>query len=161
MLKRINKGGRPRLTEEEKKLRKEYLFRKLEPYLMSGLSVNKAIREAKVFNSEFYKYMREDMLFGEKIAKCKQFIGVLANKAIVTELFTIFDKQNGNEAKNIKPQPLSKDDIGFLCWFALNSNLCREEFGRRGNVDLFDPEIEIQRIKRLIQDRLPKQPASI
>lgn len=161
MLKRMNKGGRPRLTEEEKKLRMEYLFRKLEAYLMSGLSVNKALREAKVFNSEFYKYMREDRLFREKIARCRQFIGVLANKAIITELFTIFDKQNGNEAKNTEPQPLSKDDIGFLCWFALNSNLCREEWGRCKNVDLFDPEFEIQRVKRLIQDRLSEQAASI
>ncbi len=156
-----NKGGRPRLTEEQKTQRKTYLFQKLEPYLMTGLSVNKALREAKVLNSEFYKYMKEDRFFGEKIAKSRQYIGVLINQAIVTELFRIVEKQNGNEAKNIQPQPLSKEDIDFLFWFALNSNLCREEYGRRENVDLFDPEFEIQRVKRLIQDRLPEQPTSI
>jgi len=156
-----NKGGRPRLTEEQKAQRKKYLSEKLEPYLKSGLSINKALREAKVLNSEFYKYMSEDRLFGEKIAKFRQFIGVLANKAIITELFMIIDKQNGGEAKSIQPQPLSKDDVDFLCWFALNSNLCREEWGRSKNIDLFDPEFEIQRVKRLIQDRLPEQPTSI
>lgn len=140
-----NKGGRPRLTEEQKTRRKEYLSEKLAPYLMSGLSVNKALREAKVFNSEFYKYMAEDRLFREKVAKTRQFIGVLANQAIVHELFAIVKKQNRNEL-------LSKDDREFLWWYALNSNLCREEWGRHTSVSScdFDPEIEIQKVKKLI-----------
>lgn len=146
-----NKGGRPYLTEEQKAQRKEDLLQKLEPYLKSGLSVNKALSQSKVFNSEFYKYMAEDRLFGEKVALFRQYISVLANHAIVTELFTIIEKQNGNEARNIEPQPLSKEDTDFLWRFALNANVCREEWGRRRSYD-FDPEIEIQKIKQLIQE---------
>lgn len=152
-----NKGGRPRLTEEQKALRKKYLLQKLEPYLMTGLSVNKALREAKLLNSEFYRYMAEDRYFGEKIAKYKQFIGVLINQAIVAELLSIIEKQNGNIVKGIQPQPLSKDDVDFLCWFALNSNLCREEWGRHENLSSFDPEAEIQQIKRTIEQYAIKE----
>jgi hypothetical protein len=147
-----NKGGRPYLTEAQKAQRKENLLQKLEPYLKSGLSVNKALHEANIFNSEFYKYMAEDRLFGEKVAKYRQYISILANQAIVTELFAIVEKQNGNEAKNIKPQPLSKEDVDFLWWFALNANVCREEWGRRQTFSSFDPEIELQRVRQLIQD---------
>lgn len=139
-----NKGGRPYLTEAQKTERKEGLLQKLEPYLKSGLSVNKALSEAKVFNSEFYKYMAEDRLFGEKIALFRQYIAVLACQAIVQELFTIVHKQHRNE-------PLSKEDRDFLWLYALNSNLCQEEWGRRQNINSFDPEMEIQRVKQLIQ----------
>jgi len=145
-------GGRPRLTEAQKIQRKEYLSEKLKPYLMSGLSVNKALRETKVANSEFYKFMSEDRLFGEKIAQFRQFIGVLANQAIVHELFAIVEKQNRNEL-------LSKDDREFLWWYAINSNLCREEWGRRTSVSSydFDPEIEIQKVKQIIEQSTAKE----
>lgn len=145
-----DKGGRPFLTDAQKTERKEYLLSKLEPYLKSGLSINKALGEAQIFNSEFYKYMKEDRLFGEKIAKYRQYISVLANHIIVTELLRIVEKQNGNEAKNVKPQSLEKDDIAFLWWYALNANVCREEWGRRQSVASFDPEFELQRIRKLI-----------
>ena len=75
-------------------------------------------------------------------------------KAIFTEIFTIIEKQNGN-------QPLSKHEVDFLCWYALHANVCTEEWGRRVRFDSFDPNIEIQRLKRLIQDGLSKQAASI
>jgi len=153
-----NKGGRPYLTEEQKAQRKEDLLQKLEPYLKSGLSVNKALCEAKVFNSEFYKYMAEDRLFGEKIAKYRQYMSVLANQAIVTELFRIIEKQNGNIAKNIKPQPLSAQDKDFLWWFALNANVCREEWGRKVKLLQYDFEAELQKIKGMIDEELTKQP---
>lgn len=145
-----NLGGRPQLTEDQKVRRKEYLLLKLEPYLKSGLSVNKALREAKVFNSEFYKYLSEDRLFGEKIELFKQYLSVLVNKVIVTELFRIVEKQNGNE--NMLPQPLSKTEIDSLIWFALNSNVCGEEWGRRQKPDSYDPEMEMQRLHTLIEE---------
>lgn len=40
-----NKGGRPFLTEAQKAQRNDDLLQKLEPYLKSGLSVNKALHE--------------------------------------------------------------------------------------------------------------------
>lgn len=143
-------GGRPPLTEAQKAERKEYLLIKIEAYLKSGLSVNKALREAKIYNSEFYKYMAEDEFFGEKIEKFRQYPSVLANHIIVRELMNIVAKQSGNKANNIMPQPLSQQDIKFLRWFALNSNACFEEWGRRHNVISFDPEIELQRLEQLI-----------
>lgn len=142
-----SKGGRPYLTEEQKAQRKEYLLLKVEPYLKSGLSVNKSLREAKIFNSEFYKYKREDRLFGEKIEHFRQFISVLVNQAIVTELFRIIRKQQGNQTEQIPPQSLPDDERDFLFWFALHANICRDEWGRRvANVEI-DPEAEFQRIK--------------
>lgn len=147
-----NLGGRPQLTKQQKAERKEYILLKLEPYLKSGLSVSKALREAKVFNSEFYKYLSEDRLFGEKIELFKQYISVLLNKIIVTELFRIVEKQNGNESKNMQPQSLSKGEQDFLFWFALNSNACAGEWGRRQKLDSFDPEMEIQRVHMLIEE---------
>ncbi len=156
-----NKGGRPFLTEAQQKERKELLLLKLEPYLKSGLSINKALKETNIHNSELYKYMKEDRLFGEKIAKFRQYISVLANHIIVTELLSIVEKQNGNEAKNIKPQALGKGELDFLWWYALNANVCREEWGRRQNVTLYDPELELQRVKQLInttvEERVSRQ----
>lgn len=152
-----NKGGRPHLTEAQKAERKEYLLQKLEPYLKSGLSVNKALCETKIHNSEFYKFMAEDEFFRDGVSRFRQYIAVLVNQAIVTELFAIVEKQNGNEAKNIDPQPLSKDDIKFLMWFALNSNLTKEEWGRRENINLYDPEAEIQRVKSILEEQTTKQ----
>lgn len=145
-----NMGGRPRLTEEQKAERKTILLSKIEPYLKIGLSVNKALHEAKIFNSEFYKYMAEDEFFRDEVSRYRQYISVLANQIIVTELFRIVEKQNGRETT----QPLSKEDHKFLWWFVKHSNLCKEEWGRRKNVSLYDPEEEIQRLKRLTEESM-------
>ena len=143
-------GGRPPLTEEQKAQRKEYLLQKIEPYLKIGLSVKKALREAKIHNSEFYKYMAEDEFFRDEVARFRQFISVLVNNALVHELINIVNKQNHNE-------PLSKDDCKFLWWFALNSNLCREEWGRRQSINLYDPEMEIQKVRSMLEEGTTKE----
>lgn len=147
-----NMGGRPRLTSEQIAERKSKLLQKVEPYLKSGLSVNKSLHEAKIYNSEFYKFMATDEGFRDKIELFKQYISVLVNFAFFHELMAIVEKQNGDEAKNIPPQELDKEDLDFLMWFGLHSNSCREEWGRRDNINLeFDPEMEIQKIKRLVE----------
>lgn len=143
-----NLGGRPRLTPEQISERKSRLLQKIEPYLKIGLSVNKALHEAKIFNSEFYKYMGEDEFFRDEVSRYRQYISVLANQIIVTELFRIVEKQNGRETT----QPLSKEDHKFLWWLVKHSNLCKEEWGRRKNVNLYDPEEEIQRLRRLTEE---------
>lgn len=142
-----NRGGRPFLTEKQKQERKDLILLKLEPYLMSGLSVNKSLKEAKIHNSEFYKYMRNDRLFGEKVARYRQYISVLLNQAIVTELLRIVQKQNSN-------QSLSKIDTDFLFWYAMNSSVCREEWGRPTNNPYFDPEEELQKIKNIVDEKI-------
>lgn len=141
-------GGRPWLTDEQKTRRKEYIVHKLEPYLMTGLSVNKALREAKIANSEFYKYLSQDRLFGENIQRFRNYISILVNSALVNHLMDIAKRQMGYE----QPQGLSKDDVDFLCWFALHSNLTSGEYGGRNKNDSFDPEMEVQKVKRIIQE---------
>lgn len=146
-----NRGGRPWLTEEQKTIKKEKMLLKMEPYLKSGLSVNKALRATKIAHSEFYKYIAEDRLFGQNVARFKQYIAVLVNNIIFHVLITIIKKQNGDEVNGIEAQDLSKDDTDFLWRYAIYSNLCREEWGRRANVATFDPEAEIQRLKRMFE----------
>lgn len=140
----INKGGRPWLTDEQKTRRKEYLSQNLEPYLKTGLSVNKALKEAKIHNSEFYRYMSEDRLFGEKIARFRNFISVLVSSALVSHLMDIARKQ-------MESRGLSKEDVDFLCWFALHSNHTTGEYGRRIRESSFDPDEEIQKVYGLIE----------
>ena len=145
MVSMINKGGRPFLTLQQKTNRKELLLIKIQPYLMTGLSVDKALRAARIHNSEFYKYMKEDRLFGERIASYKTFIPVLVCKIFFTELVEIAKRQ-------AEGQSLSKGDRNFVWWFALHSNLTVEEYGRRIKDNAFDPEEEIQRLYQLLEE---------
>ena len=152
-----NKGGRPADTPEEKASKRKEVLSRIEPYLKSGLSVRKALAEAQISNAMFYRFMDEDEGFREQINQFRQFVSVLANNAIVRELMTIIDKQNGDKARNIKPQSLSPDDRAFLQWFALKSNLTKEEWGDRESISLFDPEAEIQEVKRIIEGSTTKK----
>lgn len=147
-----NKGGRPPLTPEEKNQKIQEMSQKLEPYLKSGLSVRKALAEAQISKDMFYRMMDEDEGFRDKIDTFKNFVSVLLNNTLIRELQSIIEKQNGNETKGIKPQRLDAIDIGFLKWFALNSNSTKEEWGERKDVTLFDPETEIQKVKKMIEE---------
>lgn len=136
-----NKGGRPEITEEEKK----EMLQKLEPYLKSGLSVRKALREAGIPNSTFYMLKDRDTEFLEQINRFQQFISVLLNSSIVRQLQDIIKKQNAKVA-------LAKEEIEFMKWFATNSNQTKEEYGERKNIGFFDPEAEVQRLAGMIDD---------
>lgn len=149
----LNKGGRPPISQEQK----QTMLLKLEPYLKIGLSVRKACLQSGVPRANFYKCIEEDEEFRYQIERFQQFISVLVNSAIVRELQVIVEKQNGNEVKGIKPQFLNKDDIKFLWTFVLNSNLTKEEWGRRENVSLFDPEAEIQKVKAILEEATTKE----
>jgi hypothetical protein len=151
-----NKGGRPPISEEEKK----DILHKLEPYLKGGLSVSKAILEAGVPNSTFYKLMGEDEGFREKINQYRNFTAILLNNAIVTELQTIIRKQTGytdDKGKKHPPEKLKKEDREFLWKFALNSNFTKDMFGERKDVNLFDPEAEIQKVKGILEEQTTKE----
>lgn len=143
-------GGRPPLSEEHKTKRKEDLLQILEPYLKSGLSVNKALKEAKVFNSEFYKYMAEDEFFGEKIQRFRQYVSILVNSVLVNHLHFIVRKQNEGIS-------LTDEDIKFLWWFGLHANVCREEWGRRETTTLYNPEAELQKMKDMIDNEVEEK----
>lgn len=148
-------GGRPPLTEEQIKEQKEDILRKIEPYLKSGLSIGKALYEAQIAKTRFYEYYADDPSFAEKINGFRNFVAVLLNNALVRQLHTIIEKQNGDDKKKLKPKELKASEIEFLKWFALNSNLTKDEFGERKNVNLFDPEAEIQKVKKIIEQGAP------
>ncbi|MEO8581780.1 MAG: hypothetical protein ABI425_04390 [Patescibacteria group bacterium] len=145
------KIGRPLLTQEQKAQRKADLLQRIEPYLKTGLSINIALRMTNIANSEFYKYMNEDEFFREKIQLFRQYVSVLVNNSLVRELHIIVEKQIGNVRKGMQPQQLSKDELDFLFKFALKSNLTKEEWGNRDQVQLYDPEVEIQKVKAIIE----------
>ena len=141
-----------------KPVSKEYadeLFRKLEPFLKAGLSVNKACLEAGVPKSTVYDLLQTNNEFSEKIMRSKQFVSVLIANTMMAQLHEIIKKQNpGNDANgNPLPKvPLDKEDLKFLTWFATHSNQTREEFTERKDVNLHDPESEIKRLAKLMDD---------
>jgi len=145
--------GRPAISEETKR----DMVSKLEPYLKSGLSIRTSVSEAGISRATFYRIMSEDEDFRDQITQFRNFISILVNNTIVGELIRIAEKQSGNEAKGIKPQPLSKHEMKFLWKFALNSNLTTEEYGRKNKVSLFDPEAEIQKVKGIIEQATTKE----
>jgi hypothetical protein len=146
-----NKGGRPPISEDDKRL----MLSKLEPYLKTGLSVRKSLLEAKIPVSNFYKVMNEDDWFRQQIEAYRQFTSVLLNNAIVGELQSIIKRQNGytdESGKYHKPEKLNKEDKDFLWKFALTSNLTKGEFGERKDLKIYDPEAEIQKVKGIIAE---------
>lgn len=156
MAKEKDLGGRPSLSDEEKRI----MLQKLEPYLKVGLSTRKALLESGVPSSTFYRLMEEDEGFREQIELYKQFTSVLLNNALVTELQAIIKKQTGYEdkkGKKVRAERLNKAELEFLWKFALNSNSTKGEFGERKDVNLFDAEAEIQKVKGLIADNTSKE----
>ena len=137
--------GRPEITDEEKKS----ILQKLEPYLKSGLSVRKALLEAKIPNSTFYMLMDRDEEFLEQINLFKQFVSVMLNSSIVNQIHDIISRQS-------KGETLLREDVEFMKWFATNSNLTRDEYGERKEVGTYDPEAEIHRINKLIEENTTK-----
>jgi len=145
--KQKKRPGRPALTGEKLEQTLDEIFRKIEPYLKRGLSVNKACNKAQISKSTVYDYIRKNDNFSERVRRAQQFLSVMLSITLARELYEITRRQNSGEK-------LTRDDIRFLWWFALNSNCTREEFGRRGNIGIygFDPEAEIQRIAAMIDN---------
>lgn len=139
--------GRPAKTEEEIKQEKEAFLRKLEPYLKTGLSVNKALGEANVSSHVFYEYLGKDKDFRERINTYRNFISVLTNNIITGELLDIAARQTDKDGKK---KPLTKEDKEFIWKFALSSNRTKEEFGDRKTVELIDPEAELAKLEQLL-----------
>ena len=133
--------SRPKLTDNQK----HSLVQKLEPYLKSGLSLRKACCQSQVPRSTVYYFMKKDPEFLDQIRRFQQFISVMLTNTLFRQLFNIVEKQQRQER-------LIKTDLQFLQWFALNSGATKGEYGRRVNVDLYDPEVEIQRIATIIDN---------
>lgn len=153
MINKQNRGGRPKTSEEQK----DEMLSKLEPYLKSGLPLRKALLEAGIVPATFYRIKRSDPSFESKIAIFQQYLSVLFNSSIVKHLHYIVRKQAGYQEADgtiVPPKVLDKDDLSFMFWFGLNSNLTKGEYGNRTAVPLFDPEAELQKLKEMIDSEL-------
>ena len=114
------KSGRKPLVDEEVDL----IFRKLEPYLKKGLSLNKACLEAQIPKSTAYDLYREYDEFAERIDACKNYHSLLVGDVFTRELEKIVEKQNQGEN-------LSVSDVKFVQWVALNGKATKDEYGRK------------------------------
>lgn len=142
--------GRPEVDKED-------MLRKLEPYLKSGLSIRKSLIEAKLNPSTFYKHQSEDEDFRSKIASFRNYLSILLNSSMIKHMHEIVRKQSGykeDDGTEVPPKSLDGKDIAFIEWFALNSNIAKEEYGERKAVTPFDPEAELNKFKEMLDSEL-------
>ena len=115
-------------TEEDKDL----MLRKLEPYLKSGLSLRKALKEADIVASTFYAIKDRDENFRSKIEYFQQYLSVLLNSSLVQHVHAIVRKQTGWTDRDGTEHPaevLNKHDLEYLQWFTTTRNLAKEKYG--------------------------------
>jgi len=110
-------SGKPSLSKEEV----DIIFRKLEPYLKTGLSLNKSCVSANVPKSTVYDLYNDDGLFAEKIDASKNYLSVVTSSIIFNELERIFQNQKSGVSAN-------RDDHRFVQWFATNHKVNTEEY---------------------------------
>lgn len=112
-----NAIGRPSLTPEAV----DNIFRKLEPYLKSGLSLHKACLEAKVPKSTAYDLCDTDYEFSEKIDTSRNHLTIMTHQIMYKHFQNIQGKQN-------KGEMLDTNDLNFIKWFASTNKIAKEEF---------------------------------
>lgn len=134
-------AGRPPLSEEEK----ENIVRKLEPHLKAGLSHRKACQQAQIPKSTFYDLYEEDPEFADKIDTSQSYLSVLTSNIFYVLVSKIATKIKDGER-------LRREDLDFLKWFATNSKTTKDEFGERQELEVIDPQKEIHRIMKLIEE---------
>lgn len=112
------KPGNQPLKESEIDL----IFRKLEPYLMTGLSLSRAISKAEVTRSTVYQLYGENKEFANRIKGAQAYFTVTVNDVISLELKSISEKQDINNL-------LSRDDRQFVQWIANTNKQMRKYYG--------------------------------
>ncbi len=137
--------GKPFLTQEEI----DTTFRKLDPYLKTGVSLNKACLMADIPKSTVYDLYRENLQFAEKIDTSKNYLSIVTSNIFYTEIERIKNSQLNNSSIN-------KNDLNLIQWFALNHKSNSEEFGKQ-TVDLVsEKQLEIKeaisRFREVIND---------
>lgn len=105
------KRGKPPLTQNQIDL----LFQKLEPYLVTGLSISRAVFNAGVPRSTVYNLYQENEQFADRVKAAQSFFTTIVNDIISGEIRFILDKQENKV-------PLSRDDRQFVQWIAVNNN---------------------------------------
>jgi hypothetical protein len=115
------KVGRPALTENQS----NSIFRKLEPYLLTGVSLHKSCLEAKIPKSTVYDLMRENEEFAENVDRAKNFMFVTYLDINFTRLVQIYKKVMKNEE-------LTNSENSFIMWLGTHSKSFEEEFQQCG-----------------------------
>ncbi|MBP9817483.1 hypothetical protein KBC75_01845 [Candidatus Shapirobacteria bacterium] len=110
--------GKPTISQNEI----DIIFRKLEPYIKTGLSLNKACLVANVPKSTVYDLYNENADFAERIDTAKNYLSVITSDIFFSEIERIRNDQN-------KHKQIDRDDLRLVQWFALNHKINREEFG--------------------------------
>lgn len=110
--------GRPPLDPSEIDL----IFRKLEPYLKQGLSLNRACSKAVIPKSTVYDLYNENIQFAEQIDTARSYFVELVNGIIHTELLDIVELQNR------RMEPLDSENKKFVLWVASHSNAMKEYY---------------------------------
>lgn len=100
------------------------IFHKLDPYLKTGVSLNKACIMANVPKSTVYDLYRENLQFAEKIDTSKNYLSIVTSNIFYTEIERIKNSQFDNK-------PVNKNDLNFVQWFVLNHKSGNEEFGKQ------------------------------
>ncbi len=77
-----NTVGKPALTQEQI----DEVFRKIEPYLKTGVSLNKACLSAGIAKSTAYDLYRENESFAEKVDTARNYCSILANSVFLKSL---------------------------------------------------------------------------
>lgn len=137
--------GRPPVSKKQKTL----IFRKLEPYLKAGMSLNKACLNSQIPKSTVYDLQSEDSEFAERIEVAQSYQAVLINDVINSELETIKTKQNSD-------QDLTSDDRKFIQWLATHSRATKHQYSsveKQINIKGYS----LQRIEQLVNQDMAQQ----
>lgn len=135
--------GRPTLASDEI----DAIFRKLEPFLKTGLSVNKACSQTQIPKSTVYDLCTENNEFAEKLETAKNYSSVIVNNILMKELSRIAVKQRENKK-------LTQQDIKYVQWFATNSKNTQEEFSKQIEIKKQDSgEEKKQEVLNILKDK--------
>lgn len=125
------------------------IFHKLDPYLRTGISLNKSCLMADVPKSTVYDLYKENLQFAEKIDTSKNYLSITTSSIFYTEIERVKSLQ-------LKNKTINKEDLRFIQWFALNHKSNYEEFGKEA-LDLADDRQtelaeEIVKLAKIIDD---------
>lgn len=145
------KGGRPLAYSKEDLLA---IVTKMRPYLRAGLSLQKACIGAEIQRNVVYEYMERYSWFGDMIRAEQKYMAITVSQTNAMLVGQIRQKIQHNQEitdgmKKGKLVRITHDELEFLKWYSSTAQTTKEEFSPRADVNVVDPELEIQRLKKL------------
>lgn len=151
MTSHTNRRGRKPISNNQK----DYILRKLRPYLNQGLTVNKACYEARIPKSTVYDLLAEDIEFAENIAREKNYL-------LKTTTGILFNLLMNIAAKISAKETLRPDEIRFVWKFVTTSAATKYAFTEKDEATDYElmiktsqtEESSTERIRRIVNDRI-------